>query len=164
VSWPEGWTRQDIGDSPGGTDGTQHVWIDKGQIKTYAPADVPVKVIAILLAVVDDQPESAMHPAWLITWTETKRGWGQRFDGSSLHEDNVQGAEYVAAYWVREKAREDDSRDSGGVPDEYCRPDSEGDRVLVSTVLMERIKKGAHGIRLGRHTENQLKADGELKF
>ena len=161
MSWPEGWKRQDIGEFPGATDGTQNVWIDNGQIKTYTPAKVPVKVISVLLAQVEDEPETAMHPAWLISWTESERGWGQRPDGISLHETKGQGADYVDAYWEREKAR--NAKAGGGVPDEYERPDSKGDRVLVSTALMERIKKGTHGIRLGSHDENQLTSDGEIK-
>jgi len=164
MGWPEGWERQDIGDSPGGTDGKQHVWIESGQVKSYETVNVPVKVIAILLAVVDDQPESAMHPAWIITWTESERGWGQRPDGASLHLTKEDGAAYVKNYWAEEKVRNDAA--GGGTPDEYERPDSEGTRVLVSTDLLARVKAGkdGNGIRVWPRSEvHALVQSGDLE-
>jgi len=163
MSWPEGWERQDIGEFPGATDGKQNVWIDNGQIKTYTPAKVPVKVISILLAVVDEQPDTAMHPAWMITWTESERGWGQRSDGASLHLTKEDGAMYVAEYWAQEKIRNDAA--GGGTPDEYERPDDEGKRVLIATKLLKKIQESRTGksIRVTNSTLNESKGDGSLK-
>jgi len=164
MSWPEGWERQDIGEFPGATDGTQNVWIDNGRIKTYTPAKVPVKVISILLAVVDDQPDTAMHPAWMITWTESERGWGQRPDGASLHLTQEDSVAYVEAYWEQEKVR-NAAAGGGGVPDEYERPDGEGKRVLISTALLKVIQesKTGKGIRVSNHTLNEYRGDGSIK-
>lgn len=162
MSWPEGWQRQDIGKFPGATDGNQHVWIDDGQIKTYGAVNVPVKVISILLAVVQEEPESAMWEAHMIMWTESERGWGQRPDGVSLHENKKDAAQFVKEYWERERAR-NKSAGITGVPDEYSRPDDEGARVLVSTELLERIRESGNGIRLWQGAYHSLLREEEIQ-
>ena len=163
MGWPKGWTRQDIGSFPGATDGKQHIWIDHGNIQSYAAVDVPVKIISILLAVVDEQPETAMHPAWMITWTESELGWGCSPDGVSLHLGQEESVVYVATHWALEKELNDAK--GGGVPHDYDRPDDLGRQVLVSTGLFSKIwrRQAENGIHIGNHEVANRKQAKELK-
>jgi len=158
MAWPEGWKRQDIGSFPGATDGNQHVWIDQGLIKTFGAARVPVKVVSILLAAMEEEPDTAMWDAYVITWTEYERGWGQRPDGISLHETPDDADRYVEEYWKRVKAY-NKSKGITGVPDEYSKPDGEPSPVLVGAKLLHEIRQETHGIRLSKVRYHELQAD-----
>lgn len=158
MGWPKGWKRQDIGPLPGATDGKQHVYIDGEVIRTYGPAVVPVKVISILLAAMQEEPETSMWDAHMVEWTESERGWGQRPDGASLHATAEDAKKYIADYWEREKER----NPSGETPDEYSRPDSDGFPVLVSKDVFDKIKASDNGIRLWRSRVSELEQQGEL--
>lgn len=70
--------------------------------------------------------------AYVVSWTETERGWGCRPDGYSLHESKKDVSAYIAAYWAREK----ELNPGGSVPDEYSRPDNEH-RPTLTTITQE---------------------------
>jgi hypothetical protein len=83
-----------------------------------------------------------MKPVVMMTWTESESGWGQRCDGATLHLSQDDLTAYIDAYWKREKER----NTSGGVPDEYSRPDGDiGKIVLVDDELYDEVKATEHG-------------------
>lgn len=88
-----------------------------------------------------------MPTAYVMSWTEFERGWGQRPDGVSLHASPEDFERYVKAFY--------DRRPKGGpVPDEYEQPDgAEPKAVEISAELETALRHAAResgGLRLGR--------------
>lgn len=68
-------------------------------------------------------------------WTEHERGWGQRPDGTSLHETLSDFKECLARVVGQAPV-------GGGVPDEYSRPNKDTpDEVEVSDAIEALVKK-----------------------
>lgn len=69
------------------------------------------------------------YVAYLVSWTESERGWGQRPDGVSLHLTQEDAKDYISKHWEEEKK----SNAGGGTPDIYVRNDfSEGKLVVIN--------------------------------
>lgn len=96
------------------------------------------------------------HVAYLITWTESERGWGQRPDGASLHLTQDDAKVYLKEYWDRMPV---------DVPHGYSRNDSSsGKMVAVGPVLYKELKRNKkHGIRLWQVDLNNALRDNNIK-
>jgi hypothetical protein len=97
-----------------------------------------------------------MHAAFIVTWTESERGWGCRPDGASLHLTRDDVTKYIKKYWDGMQKE---------VPYEYSRPDQEtGSPVTVSTKLYKTLvqcKKKYYGYYMWQWELNDaLKAGG----
>lgn len=70
--------------------------------------------------------------AYLMTWTEHERGWGQRPDGYSLHTTKEEYAAYLKAYQAKLPLQ---------APDEYSTPDGTLQAVEVDKTLASQLAK-----------------------
>jgi hypothetical protein len=75
---------------------------------------------------------SPANIAYLISWTESERGWGCRPDGYSLHVGPQEAVKYVKSH--------NDSLPAGPAPDEYSRADGDAVAVEATPTLMARLK------------------------
>lgn len=96
-----------------------------------------------------------MKTAFLDTWTETERGWGQRSDGCSIHLTKEDYKKYVESYWSSMPA---------STPDEYERPDNFVREIVLGTKLFNRLKKSESGIRIWESDFRELKVNNEILF
>lgn len=96
-----------------------------------------------------------MNTAFLDTWTESERGWGQRSDGCSIHLNKQDYKDYIQEYW-------DSMPDE--VPDEYERPDNDLKEVVISDELFEKLKSSKNGIRLWKSELYKLRESKEILF
>lgn len=96
------------------------------------------------------------YVAYVITWTESERGWGQRPDGASLHLTQEDVKKYIKKYW---DGMPDD------VPHEYSKNDgTTGDLVVVSSALHKKLKLDKnHSMRLWQREYINLKRKGEIR-
>ena len=96
-----------------------------------------------------------MNKAYLDTWTESERGWGQRPDGCTIHLSEEDYKTYVADYW---------STMPDTVQDEYSRPDGGLREVTISDELLEQLKKSKNGIRLWQSDFREKKESNDILF
>jgi len=97
-----------------------------------------------------------MKTAFLETWTETERGWGQRDDGCSIHLTKEDYEKYVKEYWAGMPKE---------VPDEYERPDGNLREVVVSEKIFKKLKKlKSNGFRYWKSEFRELKEKNEILF
>lgn len=82
----------------------------------------------------------AKKPVVCYEWIESERGWGQRPDGISLHQDSSKAAEYIKEYWA--------SMPKGETPDEYSRPEQRSTVLDVSEDVYDKVTKSKNGIRI----------------
>lgn len=103
-----------------------------------------------------------MHPAILVHWTESERGWGQRPDGVSLHRSKEAAAAYIEEYWDRMPPR----GPKGEVPDEYTFPHDARIPVMVNGEVWIDITEGhnPHGLRLGNRKLTELRKEGRIQL
>lgn len=94
---------------------------------------------------------ASMHPAILVSWTESERGWGQRPDGVSLHPTKDLAEEYIKEYWARQPPRDK----NGNPPDCYVRPESARTMVMVDNQLYDEITHSPKKVK--RMGDRQLK-------
>lgn len=99
---------------------------------------------------------SKEYVAYLITWTESERGWGQRPDGASLHMTQDDAKTYLDSYW---KSMPDE------VPDEYSRNDSgTGKLVVVSSDMYSKLKTSKNrSVRLFEHEYSDARKRGDIR-
>ncbi len=85
---------------------------------------------------------------WVQKWTETERGWGQRPDGYTLHENR----EDIDLFLRAMRKREQQGQPPGYVPDEYSRPEGtpyEAEiepTILATRTLLDKLCASAHGM------------------
>lgn len=96
-----------------------------------------------------------MKTAFLDTWTESERGWGQRPDGCTIHLSKEDYKAYVKEYW---------DRMPNTVQDEYSRPDNNVREVVLSDSLQEKLNKSKNGICLWQTQFRELKEKNEILF
>jgi hypothetical protein len=96
-----------------------------------------------------------MKTAFLDTWTESERGWGQRSDGCTIHLSKEDYKDYVENYWAGMPKE---------VPDEYSRPDNNLREVAISDKLYEQVKKSKNGICLWQTEFRESKDKNEILF
>jgi hypothetical protein len=96
------------------------------------------------------------HVAYMVTWTESERGWGVRSDGASLHLSQDDIGAYLKEYWDDMPAE---------APYEYSRNDSEtGTMVAISTKLYNQLKHYKNrSMRLWEYELRDLRSKGDLK-
>lgn len=96
-----------------------------------------------------------MNEAILLNWIESERGWGQRSDGCSIHLTEEDAKAFVKEY--NEDLPEE-------VPDEYSRPDSGPQKVVISDKLYEKLTDSDNGIRLWQSEFRDNKDKNEILF
>ncbi len=96
-----------------------------------------------------------MNTAFLETWTETERGWGQRPDGCTIHLTEEDYKKYVKKYWDKMPKE---------TPYEYSRPDENLREVVIGSKLFKDLKKSANGILLWQSEFSEKKKSNEILF
>jgi hypothetical protein len=96
------------------------------------------------------------YVAYLITWTESERGWGYRPDGASLHLTQDDAKKYLKAYWDRMPTE---------VPHEYSRNDSDtGTLVAISPTMYKELKNSKnHSTRLWQGELREARTKRHIK-
>ena len=69
-----------------------------------------------------------------VCWTERETGWGQRPDGYTFHENEIQSQNFVKEFWAKQPKE---------TPNEYSAPDGEAKIVEVSESLYNYVM--SHG-------------------
>lgn len=93
-----------------------------------------------------DEPQAE---AWLVEWTETEVGWGQRSAGAwyySTEESATKDTVRMLAE-IREREKEMESRRNRNLPLEYDRPELPPRLVRVSAELAKEIREKGHAYR-----------------
>lgn len=93
----------------------------------------------------DSQPKTLSPGAWLVEWTESERGWGQRLDGCWYYPDK-ETAGRETKNRVSAMRKEEAGRHKGAVPDEYSFP-GEPEFVQVNPKLAREIKDAGYAYR-----------------
>jgi hypothetical protein len=100
-----------------------------------------------------------LEEAVFVCWEESEAGWGTRPDGCSLHLSVEDSQRYIKDYWKRMPKQ---------VPDEYSRPASSSQKVLVSRSIYGKIKRATksrpYGLRLFEDELNKLEKEKQLRF
>jgi hypothetical protein len=96
-----------------------------------------------------------MDQAFVLTWTESERGWGTRPDGYSVHISAEEARQYVDRHWASFPQGQ-------AAPDEYDRPDSEKPfGVVLQDAAFARMLKEKKSIRLWqRDATIETQSDG----
>jgi hypothetical protein len=96
------------------------------------------------------------HVAYLITWTESEKGWGIRPDGASLHLTQDNAKVFLKEYWDGMPAE---------APHEFSRNDNAtGSLVAVSPDLYAQLKGNKkHSVRLSQTELNAAMRKGDIK-
>lgn len=79
-----------------------------------------------------------MPLAYLMTWTESERGWGQRPDGHSLHATKADWEAYLAKHNAQKTTE---------VPDEYSFPEGELVGVDVDQAMLTKLTNAGGSLR-----------------
>lgn len=74
-------------------------------------------------------------------WLESERGWGQSFDGYSVHASSADLEEFIKEYWA--------SMPDGPAPDVYSRPT--GSPIVFDFIfeedLVNKVRESKNGFR-----------------
>jgi hypothetical protein len=76
------------------------------------------------------------YVAYLQTWTESERGWGQRPDGHSLHKSPEDAKAYIKRFEDDQKAL-----NGPGVPDEYSFAEGRPTLVKITKAAADALEK-----------------------
>lgn len=87
--------------------------------------------------------------AWLVEWTETEVGWGQRPDGAWYYptEEAATTDTERMLTGMREREKEMEGRRRRNLPMEFSRPELPPYRVTVSPELAKEIQKKGRAFR-----------------
>ena len=97
-----------------------------------------------------------MKTVFLVTWTESERGWGTRPDGCTIHASKEDYDKYVKSYWARMPKE---------TPDEYSRPDNNINEVDVSDAIYEKmVNEGENGLAIWQGQFREYRNSGEIKI
>ena len=91
---------------------------------------------------------------YVMTWTESEAGWGQRPDGYSLHKSPEDFKKYTDEYWSR--------MPKGQTPHEYSYPDSQMNARL-RIVNVDGRSKLARSVRNSKNGVRVWESDKEVR-